>query len=160
MKNRNEFKADKLDHKILHELQADNTITYRELSERVALSPSACMARVTALEKAGIIEGYHAQIEVWRIQPVQIMIAEITLAPHQPEELAKFEKMLRDMPEVVEVQRLEGPVDYLIRTMLPSVADWKPFARRILSCECRVQKMITHVVMQEIKPFAGYPLST
>jgi DNA-binding Lrp family transcriptional regulator len=159
MKERSELKLDRRDHKILRELQADSTITYRNLSERVALSPSACVARVKAMEEAGIIKGYHAHIAINRVRPTLVMIAEITLASHQLDDLAKFDKLLQDTPEVVEVLRVNGPFDYIIRIMLPSVDEWHPFAARLLSDAQKVQKMVTHVVMQDFKPFNGYPVA-
>lgn len=159
MKERSELKLDRRDHKILRELQADSTITYRHLSERVALSPSACVARVKALEEAGIIKGYHAHIAINRVRPTLVMIAEITLASHQIDDLAKFDKLLQDTPEVVEVLRVNGPFDYIIRIMLPSIDEWHPFSARLLSSTDKVQKMVTHVVMQDFKPFNGYPVT-
>jgi Lrp/AsnC family transcriptional regulator, leucine-responsive regulatory protein len=158
MKEHSELKLDRRDHKILRELQADSTITYRSLSERVALSPSACVARVKSLEEAGIIKGYHAHIAINRVRPTLVMIAEISLASHQVEDLAKFDKLLQDTPEVVEVLRVNGPFDYIVRIMLPSVDEWQPFANRLLSAAQKVQKMVTHVVMQDFKPFNGYPV--
>jgi Lrp/AsnC family leucine-responsive transcriptional regulator len=158
MKDRKELRIDRLDLKILHELQVDSMITYRNLSDRVALSPSACVARVKALEEAGIIKGYHAQVAIARVRPTLVMIAEISLASHQAEDLAKFDKLLLDTHEVVEVLRVNGPFDYIIRIMLPSVDDWHPFATKLLSADYKVEKMVTHVVMQDFKSFNGYPV--
>jgi Lrp/AsnC family transcriptional regulator, leucine-responsive regulatory protein len=158
MKAGSDLKLDKLDLKILHELQKDSTITYRALSERVALSPSACVGRVRQLEEAGIISGYHAAIAIDRVRPTLIMVAEISLASHSVEDLERFDKLLLGTSEVVEVMRVNGPFDYIVRIMLPAVSEWHAFAKRLLLPEYKVQKMITHVVMQELKPFAGYPV--
>jgi DNA-binding Lrp family transcriptional regulator len=158
MKGGAELKLDRLDLKILHELQADSTITYRALSERVALSPSACVGRVRQLEEAGIISGYHASVVIERVRPTLIMVAEISLASHSVEDIERFDKLLLGTREVVEVMRVNGPFDYIVRIMLPGVAEWQAFAKRLLLPEYKVQKMITHVVMQELKPFAGYPV--
>jgi Lrp/AsnC family transcriptional regulator, leucine-responsive regulatory protein len=158
MKSRTELKLDKLDLKILHELQANNTITYRALSDRVALSPSACVARVKQLEEAGIIQGYHASIAIARVRPTLVMMAEITLASHQVEDIDRFDKLLLGTREVVEVLRVNGPFDYIVRIMLASVEEWHGFAKRLLLPEYKVQKMVTHIVMQDLKPFNGYPV--
>jgi Lrp/AsnC family leucine-responsive transcriptional regulator len=152
------LKLDRRDRRILEELQRDNTITYRALSERVALSPSACVLRVQQMEKAGIIRGYHADIAIEKVQPVVFMVAEIALASHNPDALRAFDKLLLETPEVIEVLRVNGPFDYVVRFMLPSVQDWHPFAVRLLDPVHKVEKMITHVVMQEVKPFVGYPI--
>src|ERR1700753_2225214 len=103
MKIGSDPKLDKLDLKILHELQMDSTITYRALSERVALSPSACVGRVRQVEETGIISGYHAAIAIDRVRPTLIMVAEISLASHSVEDLERFDKLLLGTREVVEV---------------------------------------------------------
>jgi len=158
MKAGSDLKLDKLDLKILHELQIDSTITYRALSERVALSPSACVGRVRQLEENGIISGYHASVAIDRVRPTLIMVAEISLASHSVEDIERFDKLLLGTREVVEVMRVNGPFDYIVRIMLPAVSEWQAFAKRLLLPEYKVQKMITHVVMEELKPFAGYPV--
>lgn len=152
------LKLDRRDRRILEELQRDDTITYRTLSERVALSPSACVLRVQQMEKAGIIRGYHAAVAITKVDPVVFMVAEIALASHNPVDLKQFDRLLREMPEVVEALRVNGPFDYLVRFMLPSLQDWQPFAHRLLDPANKVEKMVTHVVMEEVKPFAGYPI--
>jgi Lrp/AsnC family leucine-responsive transcriptional regulator len=86
------------------------------------------------------------------------MVAEISLASHSVEDIDRFDQLLLGTREVVEVMRVNGPFDYIVRIMLPSVAEWQAFAKRLLLPEYKVQKMITHVVMQELKPFAGYPV--
>lgn len=155
---RSEPKLDSRDRKILQELQANSTITYRDLSDRVALSPSACVARVKIMEQANIIEGYHAHIAVSRIQAMIVMIAEITLDSHRLEDLGRYDHFLQSLPEVVEVLRVHGPTDYIVRIMLPSVEDWQPFGTRLLSEDFKVRKMNTHLVVQHFKPFKGYPV--
>lgn len=133
-------------------------ITYRALSERVALSPSACVLRVQQMEKAGIIRGYHAAVAIEKVEPVVFMVAEIALASHHPDDIRAFDRVLREMPEVIEVLRVNGPLDYIVRVMLPSVQDWHGFAVRLTDPAHKVEKMVTHVVMEEVQRFTGYPL--
>lgn len=158
MTERKGLKLDRLDLKILRELQANSTITYRDLSDRVALSASACVSRVKQLEKAGVITGYHASVAVSRVRPTLIMMAEIALASHQVEDLERFDRLLVDTPEIVEALRVNGPFDYLVRILLNGIDEWQGFTKRLLLPEFKVQKMVTHVVMQELKPFGGYPV--
>jgi len=155
---RNFVQLDKRDLKILHELQADNTITYRELANRVALSPSACVARVKQLEDQGYILGYHAAIAIERVRPTFVMVAEVSMASHVPDDLAQFDALLISMPEVIEVLRVNGPFDYIVKFLLSDVREWQGFAHRLLAPQNRVEKMVSHVVMQELKPFRGYPI--
>ena len=149
---------DKRDLKILHELQANNTITYRELANRVALSPSACVTRVKQLEDEGYILGYHAAIAIERVRPTFVMVAEIALASHVPDDIAHFDNLLLATPEVIEVLRVNGSFDYIVKFLLSDVREWQGFAHRLLAPQNKVEKMVSHVVMQELKPFSGYPI--
>jgi len=158
MKAKGDMKLDKRDLKILRELQANNVITYRTLSDRVALSPSACVARVKQMEEAGIITGYHAAIAIDRVRPTFIMVAEISMASHAPDDLARFDDLLLGTSEVIEALRVNGAFDYIVRFMLSNVREWQAFAQRLLEPKYKVEKMVSHVVMQELKPFTGYPI--
>lgn len=158
MKATDDIKLDRRDLKILQELQADNTITYRALSDRVALSASACVARVKQLEEAGLITGYHAAIAIERVRPTFVMVAEIALASHNPDDIARFDDLLLTTPEVIEALRVNGPFDYIVRFMLWNVREWQAFAHRILEPKFKVEKMVSHVVMEELKRFKGYPI--
>jgi Lrp/AsnC family transcriptional regulator, leucine-responsive regulatory protein len=149
---------DKRDLKILSELQENNTITYRELASRVALSPSACVTRVKQLEDEGYILGYHAAIAIDRVHPTFIMVAEISLASHVPEDIGRFDELMLSTPEVIEVLRVSGRFDYMVKFLLTDMREWQGFAHRLLAPQNKVEKMVTHVVMQELKPFRGYPI--
>lgn len=149
---------DKRDLRILEELQANSTITYRELGDRVALSPSACVSRVKSMEKSGIIVGYHASVAIEKVRPTLFMIAEISLSSHNPNDLRVFDKLLCSTPEIVEVLRVNGPFDYIVRFLLSNVQEWQEFAHRLIEPKYKVEKMVTHVVMEETKRFTGYPL--
>ncbi|WCL53271.1 Lrp/AsnC family transcriptional regulator [Gimibacter soli] len=158
MKPANLPKLDKRDYLILKELQDDSTITYRTMSERVALSPSACVSRVQLMEKSGVILGYHASIAIEKVRPTLVMLAEISLASHNPDDIRAFDNLLKSMPEIVEVLRVNGPFDYVVRFCLSGVHEWQEFAHRLLEPKYKVEKMVTHVVMEETKRFAGYPV--
>ncbi len=151
------IRLDKRDLRILQELQADNSITYRTMADRVALSPSACVSRVQQMEKAGVICGYHARIDINKVRPTLVMMAEISLSSHHPSDLQAFDNLLRSMPEIVEILRVNGPVDYIVRILLSDVHEWHDFAHRLIASDNKVEKMVTHIVMEETKPFYGYP---
>ncbi len=147
-----------IDIKILEELQADSTITYRELSARVALSASACVGRVKRLEKLGVILGFHAAIAVERVRPTLLVMAEIVMRKHLIAELDRFDRFLRTRPEVIEIMRVQGPSDYILKLMLSDMRHWRTFAHRLLSPENGVERMVSHLVIEELKTFSGYPL--
>jgi Lrp/AsnC family leucine-responsive transcriptional regulator len=153
-----DLKLDRLDFKILTELQANSRITYKTLSDRVALSASACLSRVKLLEQAGFIAGYHARVSAAVLEPALVMIAEISLSKHSVEDVRRVDTLLRSMPEIVEVMRVSGPFDYLARLVVADMQAWREFAGRLMNNETGIDKMISHLVIEEVKSFTGYPL--
>jgi DNA-binding Lrp family transcriptional regulator len=111
---------DAVDRAILRHLQTDGRLTNVELAERVRLSPSPCLRRVRALERAGVVRGYHAEIDpaaVGRGFEVTVHI-ELTLKDRATVEA--FEAGVAAFDEVVECRRMFGVPDYV---MLVAVAD-------------------------------------
>src|SRR3982751_6903967 len=97
-----DYALDRIDRRILAALQADGRLTNQALSERVALSPSACLARVERLRRTGIIQGYHARLDPFSLGIGLVLFAEITLKGHSVEELARFERAIAVIPQIVE----------------------------------------------------------
>jgi Lrp/AsnC family leucine-responsive transcriptional regulator len=151
-------KLDRIDRRILATLQADGRITNQALAGQVALSPSACLARVRRLETAGVIEGYGARLNPWSLEASLILFAEVWLKGHHPEELARFEAALAEIPEIVEASYVSGPFDYLIKVVAPDMASWIDLSEGLIAREPGVDKVITHVLMKKTKRFTGYPI--
>ena len=153
-----EHKLDRIDRRILAELQADARLTNQALSERVALSPSACLARVRRLERTGIIQGYHARLDPFTLDIGLVLYAEVTLKAHGPEDLATFEQAIKSMPAVVEASHVTGAYDYLLKVVAVDMADWARKAEELSSSNIGVDRINTHVMMNKPKFFVGYPI--
>ena len=151
-------KLDRIDRRILVALQADGRLTNQALSEKVALSPSACLARVRHLEATGVIQGYHARLDPFRVNVGLVLFAEVTLEGHRPDELALFEQFIATVPEVVEASHLTGAYDYLLKVVVADMPDWTRLAESITSAKIGVDRITTHVVMSKPKVFLGYPV--
>jgi len=95
-------KLDRIDLRILSQLQKKGRITNVELADAVGLSPSPCLIRVKRLEKAGYIIGYGAQIQLEKLGDVQIVFTEVTLAHPRREDFIKFVNAIRDVDEIVD----------------------------------------------------------
>ncbi|KRG44216.1 hypothetical protein ARC20_08760 [Stenotrophomonas panacihumi] len=149
---------DRTDLKILDVLQQDARITNQALAERVALSPSACLSRVRALEARGLIRGYRAHVAVDRIRSVTVVLAQVTFKQHALEEFTEFDRRILAMPEVVEASRISGAYDYLLRVVVNDVHHWKDIARLLLGGDYGVERIVSQFLMDEVKPFSGYPL--
>lgn len=128
------------------------------MAERVALSPSACLARVRTLETKGLIRGYRAHVAVDRIRSVTVVLALVTFKQHVLEEFTAFDRRILAMPEVLEACRISGALDYLLRVIVNDVHHWKDIARLLLGGDYRVEKIVSQFLMDEVKPFSGYPL--
>jgi DNA-binding Lrp family transcriptional regulator len=149
---------DRIDRRILAALQADGRLTNQALSERVALSPSACLARVRRLEQDGFIQGYHARLDPFALDIGLVLFAEVTLDAHGADDLARFEKAVAALPQVVEASHVTGAYDYLLKVVVANMPEWTRIAEQLTSADLGVERINTHVLMHKPKVFTGYPV--
>ena len=150
---------DRIDRRILAALQANARLTNQALSEKVHLSPSACLARVRRLELAGVIQGYHARLDPFAIEVGLVLYAEVTLKGHSAEELERFEQTIAAIPAVVEASHMTGAYDYLLKVVTADMAEWTRIAEDLTSSNVGVERINTHVMMNKPKFFVGYPIN-
>ncbi|HVS78155.1 MAG TPA: Lrp/AsnC family transcriptional regulator [Steroidobacteraceae bacterium] len=118
---------DRLDRRILDELQADARISNQELAQRVGLSPAPCWRRLRRLEEEGFIEGYATLLSAPAIGlPIQAY-ALVSLENHHPETVRQFDQLVRDRPEVLECHSMSGPNDYLLRIVAADMEGYEQF---------------------------------
>lgn len=118
---------DRIDRRILHELMRDATLPVSQLAERVGLSQTPCWKRVQKLEAAGIITGRVAIVEPAAIGLGLTVFVEIEAADHTPEWRAAFTAVVADYAEIVEVHRMAGEVDYLLKVVVGDMAAYDAF---------------------------------
>jgi DNA-binding Lrp family transcriptional regulator len=150
--------VDRTDRRILAVLQSDGRITNQALAERVALSPSACLARVRRLERLGVIEHYQARLDPWALGPGLILFAEVWLERHRPSDLAAFEEAIKEIPEVLEGHLVSGAFDYLLKVIVADMPSWTALQERFAAMDLGVDKISTHVLIKKGKVFRGYPI--
>ena len=153
-----EAALDRHDRKILRILQAEGRLTNQALAERVALSPSACLARVRRLERAGVIQGYHARLDPFTLGIGLVLYAEISLAGSRADETARFEAAMAALPQVVEISDVSGDVDYILKVVVGSMAEWNRLREEFTAGDLGVERITTHVLMRKPKIFVGYPV--
>lgn len=149
---------DRIDRRILANLQAEGRLTNQALSERVALSPSACLARVRRLEEAGVIQGYHARLDPFVVDVGLVLFAEVTLKGHSGEELARFNAAVRQIPQIVEVSHVSGDYDYLLKVVVEDIPEWTRISEQLTGEEIGADRITTHVLLHKPKVFVGYPV--
>ena len=153
------LKLDRIDRRILAALQEDGRLTNQALSERVALSPSACLARVKRLERSGVIQGYHARVDPFTLDIGLVLYADITLEGHSPAELARFEEAILALPQVVEASHVTGVFDYILKVVVRDMAEWTRIAEGLTGAGLGVDRINTHMIMRKPKFFVGYPVA-
>jgi len=117
---------DRIDHRILEELQRDAGQTNQELADRVGLSPSPCLRRVKALEDAGVIEKRVALLSREKLGLSLTALIQIAMDRHTPERFDKFEKAVKRYPEVQACFLITGQQhDYLLMVVVPSMEHYQ-----------------------------------
>src|SRR5437867_2811740 len=132
---------DSIDLKILQEIQADGRMTNIELARRVGISPPPCLRRVRALELAGLIRGYHADLAQEALGFGITVFAQIGLASQAETDLKAFENLVATWPEVREAHMLAGETDFLLKIVAP---DWDSY-QRFLSRNLTAAPNVAHV---------------
>ena len=107
---------DRYDRQILEILQANGRINNQDLADRIGLSPSPCLRRVRALEDAGLITGYYAQLDARKLGLTLMALVHISMDVHTPERFANFEGSIAVLPEVLECLLITGQdADYQLK---------------------------------------------
>ena len=142
---------DQIDHQILRQLSERGRIPNTELAERVGLSPSACLRRVQALERIGVIRGYRAVLDSARLGRGFTAYITVGLNDHTTAAQAAFERSIGQAPEVVECHNITGSVEYLLRVEVADLSAYKTFHAETLGTLPQVNALTTFVVMASPK---------
>jgi DNA-binding Lrp family transcriptional regulator len=153
-----EFLLDRIDRKILAALQAEGRLTNHALAERIALSPSACLARVKRLEHAGIIQGYHARLDPFMLDIGIVLFAEVTLKAHSAADLARFDAAVAELPQIVEASHVSGAFDYLLKVVVADLPEWTAISEQLTAVEAGADRINSHILLRKTKIFVGYPV--
>jgi len=122
---KNNIRLDRLDIKILHELQLDASQSNQELAEKVGLTAAPCSRRVKQLEESGIISSHNIQIDVKAINLNMFALLYISMDKHIPERFETFEKTISEIPEVIECYMITGNnADYQLKVAVPDMDNY------------------------------------
>ena len=134
-------KLDRIDRRILQDLQEDGRMTNVKLSKRAGISAPPCLRRVRALEEAGYITGYHANIEPKKFGFNVTVFAQIALNSQAETDLENFEELVRSWTEVRECHMLAGETDFLLKVV---TTDWEAY-NTFLTTKLTPAKNLSHV---------------
>lgn len=122
------MQPDKIDKKILKEIQRNARITNLELAEKVGLSPSPCLRRVRQLEEAGIIEKHVTLLNASRLGLKLMALIQISMDRHTPDRFEQFENVIKNYPEVLECILITGQsADYQLKVLVSDMEVYQDF---------------------------------
>jgi Lrp/AsnC family leucine-responsive transcriptional regulator len=142
---------DKLDLKILSQLQKNGRVSITELAEYIGLSASACAERVRRLERDKVITGYHARVSPEAVGKALVVFVEIKLATKSEEIFERVKQELLLVPEVMECHLVSGGFDYLVKFRLRGMAEYRQLLGTLLKRLPVPAESHSYVVMEEIK---------
>lgn len=150
---------DKFDIHILQELQADGRLTNAELASRVGLSAAPCWRRVRALEEAGYIRGYRADIDREKVGLGVLAFVRLDADRNHGDVTRQLEKAIRAIPEVVSCHYISGSGTFELQVVSRDLHHFSQFTREVLLNLPNVKDLHTSFSLGEVKSSASLPLS-
>ena len=151
-------RLDRIDLKILTQLQQFGRITNVELADAVGLSPSPCLTRLKRLEKAGYITGYGAHINLQKLGEYLTVFTEVTLTEHRAGDFSRFEARIRRLDEIVECHLVSGGYDYLLKFVTPGVSHYQSLIEYLLESNIGIEKYFSYIVIKSPFIKTHYPI--
>lgn len=151
------FDLDAIDRRILRELQADATIPLAELAERIGLSQTPCWKRVKRLTDAGVIARRVALLDRDKLDLGLVVFVAIRTSRHDQQWLDAFAKGAAALPEVVELHRLSGETDYLLKVVVRDIAAYDGFYKRLIAA-APLSDVSSSFAMEQIKYTTALPV--
>ncbi|GGD79756.1 Lrp/AsnC family transcriptional regulator [Croceicoccus mobilis] len=149
---------DEIDRHLLAELQSEGRITNVELASRVGLTAPPCLRRVRALEEAGIIRGYHAELDPASLGFTITVFAMVSLKSQAEEALRTFEEHMGTLPEVRECHMLNGEIDFMLKIVSHDLQSFQEFLTSKLTPAPNVASVKTSLVIRTAKSQPGVPI--
>lgn len=153
------MQLDKFDKQILQILQAAGRVSNQELAEQIGLSPSPCLRRVKALEEAGLIIGYHAQLEPKLLGYRLMALIHISMDQHTPERFSNFEREISVIPEVLECLLITGQsADYQLKVLVADMDAYQELLLHRISRISGVTGMHSSFVLRKVVDKRAIPV--
>ena len=151
-------RLDATDWRILKELQANGRISNVDLASKVGISPPPCLRRVRALEQAGMIAGYFAQLDEKTVGFEVIAFAMVGLHSQAEADLIAFEQRVRGSPIVRDCYMLSGEIDFMLKCVAPDLTAFQDFIIHELTAAPNVASVKTSLVIRASKHDPGVPI--
>jgi Lrp/AsnC family transcriptional regulator len=150
-------RMDEIDRSLLQILQENATLSIAQMAERVGLSATPCWKRIQKLEAGGVITRRVALVDPRRVGVGLSVLVSIEAGEHTPEWLHCFSTGIAAMPEVMEVYRMAGDVDYTLRVAVADMAEYDCFYKKLIAL-APMKNVTSRFAMECIKHTTAYPL--
>lgn len=151
---------DSIDRQILSALQDDGRITNVELAARVGLTAPPCLRRVRALEEAGVIHGYHAELDAAAIGYAITVFAMVSLKSQAEPDLRAFEAHVAKIDAVRECHMLNGEIDFILKVVARDLQEFQTLLTTQLTTAPHVEHVKTSLTIRSSKSEPGVPVPT
>jgi Lrp/AsnC family transcriptional regulator len=148
---------DATDRRILALLQTDATMPLQEIAQKVNLSTTPCWRRIQQLRAAGVIRRTVAILDPAKVDLSVSVFVAIKTSQHNSAWLERFARGVKELPEVVEFYRMSGDVDYLLRVVVPDIAGYDVFYKKLIRA-AELTDVSSSFAMEEIKYTTSLPL--
>jgi Lrp/AsnC family transcriptional regulator len=148
---------DSFDRAILGILQQDSSLPLNEIANRVGLSPTPCWNRIRKMEELGIITGRVALLDAAQLGLGVTVFVSIETSDHSETWLSRFAAAITAMPEVVDIYRMSGDVDYMLRVVVPGIDAYDGFYRRLIKA-VPLKNVSSRFAMEKVKATTALPL--
>ncbi|MBC7491642.1 MAG: Lrp/AsnC family transcriptional regulator [Novosphingobium sp.] len=149
---------DAIDRRLLSELQDEGRVTNVELAQRVGLTAPPCLRRVRSLEEAGVIRGYHADLDAAKLGYTITVFALVSLKSQAEDALRSFEDHMKLLPEVRECHMLNGEIDFILKIVSRDLQGFQEFLTSKLTPAPNVASVKTSLTIRTAKQVPGVPL--
>jgi Lrp/AsnC family transcriptional regulator len=141
---------DTIDREILRLISRDATLSLAEIAAKVGLTPTPCWKRVRRLEQAGVITGRVAVLDAGLVGLGVSVFVAVETADHSAAWLDRFATLVAEMPEIVSAWRMSGDVDYLLHVVVPDIAAYDTFYRRLIA-QVSLRNVSSRFAMERMK---------
>jgi Lrp/AsnC family transcriptional regulator len=149
---------DRIDRGILDLLQRDGTLELGVIAERVGLSKAPCWRRIRRLHETGVIRQTVALLDAKLLNVGTTVFVTVKTANHSAAWFERFSRTLNDIPEVMEIYRMSGDVDYMLRVVVPDIEGYGSVYSKLIS-SCEFLDISASFALESIKHTTALPLN-
>jgi Lrp/AsnC family leucine-responsive transcriptional regulator len=155
------MELDRIDKRILVELQGNARISNQELADKVGLSPSPCLRRVRALEDSGLIKGYYTQLNASMLGLKLLALVQISMDRHTPDRFEQFEATIKSWPQVLECILITGQsADFQLKVLVKDMEEYQDFLLNRITRIPGVSDVHSSFVLRQVVSSTALPLDS